>query len=208
MKKFLITAFALMAGVSVAMAGMGISWSNGGGWMVENGADLDDGPGIAENNSVIWQLIYAGENNVADPVDVDAVSYLSGDDQLLASREIPAGGGTASSDNTVWTDFLMRKTGGNATYEDLDWAGTGDYVYQRIFQGAPTEGSFYFETELFEYNKSYVGGGQAADVFGYASGEGVEANRTVGGGQVPEPATMSLLGLGALAMVIRRKLRK
>ena len=26
--------------------------------------------------------------------------------------------------------------------------------------------------------------------------------------QVPEPATMSLLGLGALAMVLRRKLRK
>lgn len=34
------------------------------------------------------------------------------------------------------------------------------------------------------------------------------ANFTTAGAAVPEPATMSLLGLGALAMVIRRKLRK
>lgn len=31
---------------------------------------------------------------------------------------------------------------------------------------------------------------------------------TMGGDVIPEPATMSLLGLGALAMVLRRKLRK
>jgi hypothetical protein len=43
-----------------------------------------------------------------------------------------------------------------------------------------------------------------------ATDTAVTANFTTAGGSpaVPEPATMSLLGLGALAMVLRRKLRK
>ena len=66
MKKFLITALALMAGVSMAMAGLGVSWGNGG-WMVAYGEDptWDGeqvlGKGVAENNSALWQLIFTTE---------------------------------------------------------------------------------------------------------------------------------------------------
>lgn len=210
MKKFLITALALVAGVSVAMAGMGISWGDGGGWMVEFGGDIDEGPGIADNNDALWQLIYAGADGVANDIDLSNANYLSGDDELLADRSIPAGGGTAS-DGTSWDGWLMQQ-GGNTLYEDLTWNRGSGSVYQRIFQinpevGVPVNGDHYYQTDLFTFNGAYEGGGQASDIFGYSNQEGLAVDQTIPGG-VPEPATMSLLGLGALAMVLRRKLRK
>ena len=71
MKKVLIAAVALMVGASLSLAGLGINWANGG-WMAEYGADpsSDDGPWVLDNNNVIWQLIYAGADNVANEPDL------------------------------------------------------------------------------------------------------------------------------------------
>lgn len=204
MKKFMITVLALLAAASVSMAGIGVSWDNGEGWAIEIGADPDEGPGVADNSDVLWQLIYAGADEKADPIDLADANYLSGDDELLADRLIPAGGGDCA-DGTSWDGWLMYQGGSAALYQDTSFAGTGTYVYQRIFQGTPEPGSYYYETDLFQFNPNYAGGGQAPDVFGYAEGA-VEVDQQIP--SVPEPATMSLLGLGALAMVIRRKLRK
>ena len=209
MKKFMITVLALVAAASVSMAGIGISWDQGFGWAVENGGDLNEGPGVADNTGVLWQLIYAGENNAIDDIDLSAANYLGGDDELLADRTIPAGGGDAG-DGTSWDGWLICQDG-TPVYENLDFAGKGEYVYQRIFQGeTPEAGVWYFETDLFKFDSNYAGGGATPDVFGFdAEGAGVAMDKQIPETpEIPEPATMSLLGLGALAMVIRRKLRK
>jgi len=205
MKKALLAAFALMTGASLSLAGIAIQWGPGNGWMVAYGADLNEGPGVAANNEVIWQLIYAGSDNTAADPDLAADNYLGGDDNLLAERQIPSGGGSAA-DGTVWDGWLMLQ-GGDTTFEDSDWYYGGGYVYQRIWQGTPSEeeGGYFFQTGLFALDTSYAETGGTVQEFSFDPvGNGVAVNRAIG---IPEPATAGLLGLGALGMLLRRKRR-
>lgn len=208
MKKVLIAAVALLAGASLSLAGMGIEWGPGGGWMSAYGG-TSEGPGVLEANNVIWQLIYAGADNTANEPDVTKANYLGGDDELIVDRKIDAGGGEAA-DGTSWDTWLMQQSG-DLLYQDLSWSKEGS-VYQRIWQGTPTaaDGGYYFDTDLLTIDTTYAGEGAAPQALDYdPEGAGVVVNKVAeGSGQVPEPATMSLLGLGALAMVLRRKLSK
>lgn len=215
MKKVLIVALVLLASVSMSLAGMGIMWDNGASWMVEYGGDVNDGPGLLENNSAIWQLIYAGANDTADEPDLSAANYLGGDDQLLADRQIAQGGGSAA-DGTAWTDWLELNSQSSTQYSDPNWT-TAGYVYQRVWQGTPSAevDSYYYQTGLFEIDTTYAGGSAIPQMFSYDDANaGVAIDNVIPGEgpgpqpQVPEPATMSLLGLGALAMVLRRKMSK
>ena len=220
MKKLLIAAVALMMGVSLSLAGMGIAWSDGGGWMAEYGGDVNNGPFVLDNNNVIWQLIYAGTDNVANEPDLSKANYLGGDDLMLANREIAKGGG-AAADGTEWDNYLMQANTSSTVYSDLDWSTEG-MVYQRIWQWTPSldiEENYYYETGLMAIDTGFAGGASTPQVFKYdPTGLGQVVDKIAYGKepgpeppeppQIPEPATMSLLGLGALAMVLRRKLSK
>ena len=213
MKKILMALFALAVAASVATAGIGITWTtqNWGEYHVGGGS-------ILAGNDVLWQLIYAGADNTANPIHNDGVvapmdaaawaanNYLrpGSDDQLLASRIIPMGGG-AAADGTVW-DVWLTPQAGNSVYENLTWSNAG-FVYQRVFESAtPMSGSTYF----------YQSGLMALDLtypqVPVPSPQVFNADPSTGplipnaqAYSVPEPATMGLLGLGALVMAIRRR---
>jgi hypothetical protein len=214
MKKFVATVLIMIVGVVVASAGVGINWGTLYGAYDHTSTDVTGGSNaLLDSYSALWQLIYAGPNDQVDRIDdpmnpVDetawaANDYLAGDDALWAQRTIAQGGGTAPEDNTVWGSW-MENISGTVVHEDLSW-NTDGFVYQRVFEGSsPADASWFYESSLLALDVGYVGGGAPTqDFFIDTPSAGFQPDRQVEA--IPEPATMGLLGLGALVMAIRRR---
>ncbi len=217
MKKYVAFVFALALATSVAMAAVGISWSTQYGVYDHNASDLTGGSNaMLDSYSAIWQLIYAGANNAIDSIPAGVVpsagtaiiddNYVYGDDVVWAQRTIAQGGGVASEDGTSWDNWMLNNPAGVTTFSS-SWS-TAGFVYQRIFEttvfGTVSNGDYYHESGLFAYNASWPGAPTPPDGFlvDFTSG-GVQPTTQITA--IPEPATMSLLGLGALVMAIRRR---
>ena len=222
MKKLLVAFFALAMAASVATAGVGIQWGFSGYGIYDNEGTLgaDDGY-LLDSYSMIWQLIYSATETIEVPDPSNAAGRYVGtwpgsDDKVLAERIIPQGGGAAVENRwdvganawvsdegkgTVWNNW-PEKQAGDAVYADANWS-TAGFVYQRVFQGTPALGSYYYDSAFMTptFSTTWPGGTTPPDNFNLP--DSFKTSRII-----PEPATMSLLGLGALAMVLRRKLRK
>ena len=211
MKKILMAVFAFAVAATVATAGVGISWGTAFGVYDHTATDLVNGTeAILNTYSAIWQLIYAGADNSANAPSTSlgvagiADDYVTGDDVVWGERTVAQGGGSGNDApyNTSWGVWLDKQSG-DSTYENLAWS-TAGFVYQRIFEGTPANNSWYFQSPLVAIDTTYAGGGAAPSVFNVDTPQaGVKPTFQVS--QIPEPATMSLLGLGALVMAIRRR---
>ena len=69
--------------------------------------------------------------------------------------------------------------------------------------GTVTVGDYYYETGLLALNTGWTPGNTAQDFYIDTTSAGFQAGTPIYA--IPEPATMSLLGLGALAMALRRR---
>ena len=233
MKKLLAMALVLCFAVS-AFASIGIEWTTqnpGIFWYGQEGKSASTEVLALNKSDVLWQLIYAGADNKIDPVNKEdpdiTLGKVYGDDEVWAARTIYQNTDsslgpkdvipTAASDGTQWQ---VRGTfaDGNNVYVNLDW-NTAGYVYQRVWGSIGSEGPeseqglYYYESDLTALNLGYDPKGAADTVYlNPTKGQGAVLNEFIPSAtptpEVPEPATMSLLGLGALAMVLRRKLRK
>ncbi|HHX98017.1 MAG: PEP-CTERM sorting domain-containing protein [Kiritimatiellia bacterium] len=207
MKNIFLVLIALALATTTASAGVGILW------LLEYGAYTHDSPDVTQrdttyallhNYSVTWQLIYAGADNIANPVDLASPGWVSGDDEVWATRTIPLNGGFAPEDNTEWTIWMTPWTG-DRVYRDPAWSDTG-YVFQRIYEGTPQEGSWYYESALFAFNPNLdPNGGQQEKFCIDEKSSGIQPDRQILGEPIPEPATLNLLGLGTLALICRKR---
>ena len=204
MKKLLIALSALALVATAAYAGYGIDWVTVVGAYSHEATDLTGNDyALLDSYSVTWQLIYAGADNTANPINLSNLGWVSGDDVVWATRTIPLGGGTAIEDGTTWDNWMTHQIGSaDATSVDLNWTGAGSYVFQRVYEGPPQVGSWYYETPLFAFNKNFDGMGPKDTFTVDSATQGFQPNQTI---PIPEPATLSLLGLGALALIRRKR---
>jgi hypothetical protein len=209
MKKTLMALFALALCASVASAGVGINWGTTYGIFDHTESDLVLGSAaLLDSYSAIWQLIYAGADGIANPADYEQVGgsngdYVTGDDVVWAQREIPLGGGTAA-DGTIWDNWMARQEGGaTPLYLDPAWSQAGS-VYQRIFEGTPGPNTWWGDSALLTFNHNYADGGTPDELYMDSPNGGWQPTQQFPP-PIPEPATLSLLGLGALALIRRKR---
>lgn len=213
MKKILMAVFALVVAATVASAGVAINWNVGWGAYTHDAPNVTGGTdNLLGTYSAIWQLIYAGADDTIDPIPSHEVpvaggvngDYVYGDDIVWGQREINVGGG-AAGDGTTWSDWMLNVSG-NPNYEDAGWT-TAGFVYQRVFEtqvfGTVSVGDYYYETGLVALDTTWASPATAQNFLLDSGSAGFQASTPIY--TIPEPATMSLLGLGALAMVLRRR---
>ena len=206
MKKILLAlaVLALAAGSAFATDGVSIQWQTVYAGYTHNAVDLTGSTDyLLDSYSLTWQLIYSA-NNTAGAPDLGNVAggWVSGDDQVWATRTLAqsvGGANVVASDGTEWYNYVGY-VDGNLQYNNTGWT-TAGYIYQRVYEGAPAAGSYYFDTtpEALVINPT-TWQDSYTDTVG---GPGFQPDQQISA--VPEPATMGLLGLGALVMAIRRR---
>jgi hypothetical protein len=186
--------------------------------------DTFDDDAILNNYDVLWQLILSpattAEEAVIHAPDFSASNYLSGGDTLVvdnSGKEAVRLGGLS-----YFLDEFAADASLYTGIDDLDkvsikcdlTVGQAYYMYQRVYQlekgeTVPSESTWYWDSGMKEVKFDGKVNSVSFAVELDQSGNIDEDNMISPNLQaIPEPATMSLLGLGALAMVLRRKLRK
>jgi hypothetical protein len=205
MKKLLLALMVLAFAATASMAadGVQILWTTQWGAYTHDAPNVVDDPSdyfLLDSYSLTWQLIYSVDDT-ADAPDLgnSANGWVSNDDTVWATRTFVMGDGSAS-DGTEWTTALYYQSG-DANYYDVAWT-TAGYIFQRAYEGTPQAGSWYFDTtpEALQinpvtYQESVIDSSTA----------GFQPDQQITAAPIPEPATMGLLGLGALVMAIRRR---
>jgi len=217
MKK-LVALVAIALAATASFGHLSVSWESCG-FFNETGGQAIDGA-----SQLLWQLVYTSGTETSISYSDGAVSH-GANAEVLCSRLWTEGGTTFAVTDDVatttvsTTDLNIGSDDEFGTYIDemrdftylnADYTKDGGSIYSAIFRTALDGTVYYAETELvsgidFGDDPKKTPMGVHFDLNESTTIETVLYKPTT---VVPEPATMSLLGLGALAMVIRRKLRK
>lgn len=216
MKKIAILTALVMA-ASASFAAINITWGNYG---FLSGADAST-YATQDAESILWELVYTASSSIATPTLDKATGAISyGADEVLSSRLWEKGSDAITIDDKVATtqpsptitmDLDYATPAGDTIYVNPDYSKSSGGIYAAVFQYMD-DGKVYYEVTDLNSAINWANEMSAADEVNFNMEDDTQISKYLGQvdqpTQVPEPATMSLLGLGALAMVLRRKLRK
>ena len=203
MKKLVIAlAMVLMAGVALANS-WNINWSITGAFSPDDTTGAMD-PLLLSDYSVTWSLINASAGDTV----IASMSALAGSSQISIK----------DGDTTLAYDAMLMAMGDTVYMGSTSLSSPQD-IYQKIEVVRETNGSIYsyfWSSDVTSVTPVADPTSAPVDLKGVDAIIGPQGSTSTdvntywqpASTAVPEPATMSLLGLGALAMVIRRKLRK
>ena len=218
MKKALVGLMVALMAVS-SFGGLFVEWN---GWGFESGADSTIGA-LADSSTtqIIWDLVYTTSDSLTAPTMDEHTGELDyGSDTVVSERLITPNGDTTGtgvvtdnlattkpSDTPISFGDYVYNLNGSLQYSNFDPGYTSGNIYAAIFQYTANGDVYAAFTEIVTPTWANDGKG-APDKANFSMDTDTSLSYFGHVTQVPEPATMSLLGLGALAMMIRRKLRK
>ena len=210
MKKIaLVTALVMAA--TASFAAININWSNYG---FLSGADSSV-YATKDADSILWELVYTASSSIATPTLDTATGAISyGSDEILSSRLWEKGSdaititdktATTSPSPTLTMDLDYATVSGDTLYKNLDYSKSSGGIYAAVFQYM-ADGKVYYEVTELNSGINWANEMGASDDVNFNLEDDVQISKYLGQVEqpvvIPEPATMSLLGLGALAMVI------
>jgi hypothetical protein len=159
MKTILLAVALVFAAIGVAWAGVSVAWVTAYGVYDSDAQDIvGETNALLDSYEVVWQLVYAGSNDVADLPNLAnaANGWVGGDDVVMAQRILPqsvGGSNVVASDGTEWNRWMVSWAG-QTVYTNTGWDLPGN-AYQRIYQGTPEGGSWYFDSHLLALDLGY-----------------------------------------------------
>jgi hypothetical protein len=208
MKKILI-ALAALAMVASAQAAVIANYSFTGSALTDSAAyaNMTAGSFSITAGSITFLTAVGYTGTAADSATWGTASSQSGQPKYYAFTVTPSSG----YEITI-TGLSFLYGGTQAGPKDFGWSVGGSFYDATAFPHTTTGNgsSFASSAQSITIGAATVIGIQAwnATSTGNFRVDEVQLNGTVQSTAIPEPATMSLLGLGALAMVLRRKMKK